>query len=146
MPYQHGKFGPPKSGGAPSHAAGAVHSTGSKPPTPNEREHGPAQAAHGGGGEKHVTETHPGKTQPHPVTGVHAFHGHHLGGGKYESHTHHDGGEVETRQHPSASDMHSAMQEALPDDGMSQGTPQTPEMGGMADLSGIGGGSPETTG
>lgn len=78
---------------------------------PEEKSHAP----HGDVGEKHVTETHPGKTQPHPHTGVHAFHTFHTGGGKHESHTHHDGGEVEVRQHPTASDLHEAMHEALPD-------------------------------
>ena len=107
--YSHGKFTKP----------GAVKSTGEKTPpasTPHEKEHGQAQSPHGGGGMEHVTKTHPGKTQPHPVTGVHAFHGNHMGGGKYESHTHHDGGEVETRQHGSADEMHQAMKEALPGD------------------------------
>jgi hypothetical protein len=146
MPYMHGKFKPAggHSAGAPTHAAGAVHSAGNKPaPTPNEHEHGMAQTPHGGSSEEHVTKTHPGKTQPHPVTGVHAFHSHHQGGGKYESHTHHDGGEVETRQHPDQQDMAGAMNEALPPEGEMGGRDQIPEMGEMEGLSGIGG-SPET--
>ena len=105
---------------------GAVKSTGSKaapPPkaeTPHEMEHGKEQSPHGGGGEEHVTKTHPGQTQPHPVTGVHAVHMHHQGGGKYLTHHHHDGGEVETRQHGSASEAHQAAQESLPDENMEQ--------------------------
>lgn len=101
---------------------GQVKSSGEKTP-PASTPHEEGQAPHGDVGEKHVTETHPGKTQPHPTTGVHAFHAMHKGGGKYESHTHHDGGDVETRQHPNADEVHRAMGEALPSDqeGQNQG-------------------------
>lgn len=140
MPFQHGKFGPAKSS-----KPGAVKSTGSKPPSEppmhdkGGSEHGDKQAAHGETGEKHVTETHPGETQPHPTTGVHAFHGHHSGGGKYKSFTHHDGGDVEERQHESAGDMHSAMNESLPDQGGDMNQSQDGGMDYGADLGGIGG-------
>ena len=139
MPYQHGKFGPASKGSMGGGKAGAVHSTGSKAPPAKEPQapHGQMQA----GGEKHVTETMPGKTQPHPTTGVHAFHANHVGGGKYESHTHHDGGQVETKHHESAGDMHQAMNEALPDDQQGQGQEQGMPMDDMASqLGGIGGG------
>jgi hypothetical protein len=109
--FKHGSF---------RHHPGEASSTGSKTPpasSPHEKEHGPAQAPHGQAGPEHVTKTHPGETQPHPVTGVHAFQAHHQGGGKYKSHTHHDGGEVETREHPNHGDMMNSMNEALPDEG-----------------------------
>lgn len=132
--YKHGKFIRP----------GQVKSSGEKPPaekppkSQHEMEHGESQAPHGGSGEEHVTKTHPGQTQPHPVTGVHAFHAHHTGGGKYRSHTHHDGGEVETRDHESHGDMMAAHQEAFPPD--EQGGQDQGGMGGYEDaLSGVGG-------
>jgi hypothetical protein len=105
--YQHGKF--------KSHP-GQVKSLGEKTPPAKVGMKEEGQAPHGDVGEKHVTETHPGETQPHPATGVHAFHGHHIGGGKHKSYTHHDGGNVEVQHHETAGDMHQAMHEALPDD------------------------------
>jgi len=137
MPFHQGKFR--------THP-GQVRSTGEKTPpvsSPQEKAHGPAQAAHGGGSVEHITKTEPGKTQPHPTTGVHAFHANHTGGGKYESHTHHDGGEVETRQHPNAAERDNAMNEALPDDQGQQDTGGGNDMAGGQDfaesLGGIGG-------
>lgn len=122
----------------PSDHPGKVGSTGSKtPPASTPKEKG--SAPHGDVGEKHITETHPGKTQPHPVTGVHAFNGMHKGGGKYESHTHHDGGDVEVRQHGSAGEMHSAQQEALPDEGGQENDPRNGQQDFSEDLGGIGG-------
>src|SRR5262249_1061320 len=115
-------------------------------PMPDKKPHGEPQAPHNAtSSEKHVTESHPGKTQPHSKTGVHAFSAHHHGGGKYESHTHHDGGEVETRQHMNAGDMHQAASEALPDE--NQGMNENEQMAsdqdngdmGEAIGSGIGG-------
>jgi hypothetical protein len=142
MPFSKGKFGP--------------HSTGEKGPKPapveksmdksKEMIHGKAQEPHGGGStEEHITKTQPGVTQPHPVTGVHAFHAHHAGGGKYTSHTHHDGGEVEKRDHGTAEEMHQAHQEAMPGQDASQGSEQQVaadgDMGEFGDsLMGIGGG------
>jgi len=139
MPFHNGKFGP--------------KSTGEKGPKPapieksmdktKELVHGKAQEPHGGGDtEEHVTKTHPGTTQAHPMTGVHAFHAHHSGGGKYTSHTHHDGGDVETRQHGSADEMHSAMHEAMPSDGhgdMSAHNDMDMDDGFGESLGGIGG-------
>lgn len=111
MAFFRGKF----SSGAGKHP-GAIKTAGEKTPPAKVGMEEKGSAPHGDVGEKHVTETHPGETQPHPVTGVHAFHAHHTGGGKYTSHTHHDGGDVETRQHGSAEDMHQSMHEALPGD------------------------------
>ena len=121
---------------------GQLKSAGEKtPPASSPQEKG--QAPHGDVGEKHVTETHPGETQPHPTTGVHAFHGHHVGGGKYKSTTHHDGGDVETRSHATAQDMHQAMAEALPDDQEAQNGQDNDIRDGNGDFSeqlgGIGG-------
>ncbi len=139
MPFKHGKFS----------GAGQVKSAGEKPPkndnadkqktppasTPKEKGKGPAQQNQQPA-VQHVTQTHPGETQPHPMTGVHAVHAHHKGGGAYTTHTHHDGGDVETNDHGSAAEMHGHMQQALPDDGMGQ--PQQPT--GMDDaLGGVGG-------
>src|ERR1700690_865587 len=112
MPFHRGKF----SSAAKNNHPGAVKSLGEKTPPAKVGMEEKGAAPHGDVGEKHVTETHPGETQPHPSTGVHAFHGHHVGGGKYKSYTHHDGGEVEQRDHQSAGEMHQAMHEALPDD------------------------------
>lgn len=101
--------------------------------------HEDSHAPHNDISEKHVTVTHPGKTKPHPTTGVHAFHAFHSGGGKYESHTHHADKTVEKRQHPNEEDMHSAMNEALPaagggqDQDMRDGENDwASELGGMA--------------
>lgn len=133
--YQHGKF--------TSSRPGAVKSQGSKPPqqAPQHSSEKP-MTPHGSGGEKHVTETHPGQTQPHPSTGVHAFMAQHKGGGKYQSHTHHDGGEVETKDHSSAGEMHQANQQALPDENQGQDQPPMDDQNGMGMedvMSGIGG-------
>ena len=142
MPFSKGKFGP--------------HSTGEKGPKPGpevsksmdktkELVHGKAQNPHGGGDtEEHITKTQPGATQPHQVTGVHAFHANHTGGGKYTSHTHHDGGEVETRQHGSADEMHQAATEALPSEGQGdmESAGRLPDDGFGDSLGGIGGNMP----
>jgi hypothetical protein len=138
MPFKHGKFGP--AGGT---KPGAIHSTGSKAPEPQQKhsqDKGEAQAAHNGPAMEHVTKTHPGATTPHPVTGVHAHMSMHKGGGKYTSHTHHDGGEVESREHNSHQEMQQAHDEALPDE--NQGQPEQDDGSGMdqmGELPGIGG-------
>lgn len=137
MAYMHGKF----------------RSTGEKGPKPapveksmdktKELVHGKAQQPHGGGDtEEHVTKTHPGATQPHQVTGVHAFHAHHTGGGKFTSHTHHDGGNVETRQHDNEADMHAAHQEAFPSESAEGDHNMAPDDGFGESLGGIGGNMP----
>jgi hypothetical protein len=100
-------------GGAGRMSRGAKPTGESSQPKPMVNRND-AQAPHDGNNRKHVTETHPGTTQPHPRTGVHAFHGHHTGGGHYESETHHDGGDVEVRQHQNAEEMHDAMSASLP--------------------------------
>jgi hypothetical protein len=92
---------------------GPANTTGSKTPpasSPTEKSAPP----HGDVGEKHVTETHPGKTQPHESTGVHAVHIHHMGGGKYQTYHHHDGGDVEVKHHQTADEAHQAAHESLP--------------------------------
>jgi hypothetical protein len=140
MPFHQGKF---------------RGSTGEKGPKPTpthssmdktkEMVHGKPQEPHGGGStEEHITKTHPGTTQPHPETGVHAFHANHTGGGKYTSHTHHDGGQVESRQHENAADMHSAMHEALPAEGGGEmAGNMAPDDGFGESLGGIGGNTAE---
>lgn len=101
-----------------------------KPPQSNQSpmEHAP----------QHVTETHPGETQPHPSTGVHAFQAHHTGGGKFKSHTHHDGGDVESKDHNSHEEMSSSMHDALPPDESGEGHQGEMDMAGE-DMAGIGG-------
>ena len=89
------------------------------------------QAPHADVGEKHVTTTHPGLTKPHPSTGVHAFHAQHLGGGRYQSHTHHEDGTVEKREHPDHADMMSALHEALPPEEQGTGEENDQRDGGM---------------
>lgn len=136
MPFNKGKFTKP----------GAIKSTGEKGPSearPSSTGAKETQPAHGDGGEKHVTETHPGQTQPHPTTGVHAIQAMHVGGGKYKSHTHHDGGEVETRHHEEENGMHQAMKEALPPAENNGESQQDDHDGGMPFgevLGGVGGG------
>jgi hypothetical protein len=109
MPFSKGKFVKP--GAKPPEANKTAPDSGSRPVS----EHGKPQASQGGhAGEKHVQETHPGATQPHPTTGVHAFSAHHTGGGKMTSHTHHDDGSVDTKQHDNEADAKGAMDEAFP--------------------------------
>ena len=94
---------------------------GARPAKPNgdsplkKPVHGEPQAPHDAHQqEKHIKETHPGKTQAHPVTGVHAFHAHHTGGGQYTHHTHHDDGTVASREGQSEQDTKAAHDEAFP--------------------------------
>lgn len=87
------------------------------------------QAAHNQSGPEHVTKTHPGETQPHPETGVHAVHVHHLGGGKHMTHTHHDGGEVTTKNHNTAEEAMEEAHQGLPS-GDHMGDDNNAEMGG----------------
>ncbi len=100
--FQHGKF---------------VSSASKKsaPPKDKEPEKKPSAAR-----VAHENPNEP-KTQPHPVTGVHKVVVHHTGGGKFETHTHHDsgGGEPEKQQHESAQEMHDHVNSAMPDDGSS---------------------------
>jgi hypothetical protein len=138
MAFSHGKF----------------RSTGEKGPKPapveksmdktKEMIHGKAQEPHGGGDtEEHITKTHPGATQPHHITGVHAFHAHHTGGGKFTSHTHHDGGEVETRQHDNEVDVKDAHEQAFPaGQGDMESAQHLPDDGFGESLGGIGGNMP----
>lgn len=137
MPYHQGKF---RSTVDTHHNPSAGEKV--QPASTPKEDKGPAQAAHGGQAPEHVTKTHPGETQPHPETGVHAFHGHHVGGGKFKSHTHHDGGEVQTQEHGSGAEMHDAMRKTLPGDEQHMGGDQNEEMGGedfSEALGGIGG-------
>lgn len=126
---------------------GQVKSTGSKTPPAkvgmHEQGQGPAQAAHGAAAPEHVTKTHPGETQPHPETGVHAVHIHHTGGGKFMTHHHHEDGTVETQHHQSADEAHQAAHESLPGEQESANQNSDIRDGGedFADqLGGIGGG------
>lgn len=136
MPYQQGKF---KSTVSAHHNP----SSGEKSPaSPRPMGGDKGQAPHGEQQPEHVTKTHPGQTQPHPTTGVHAHIGMHKGGGKYMSHVHHDGGEVETQHHENAGDMHSSMQQTLPNEGDQMGGDQNMDMGGQdfsETLGGLGG-------
>jgi hypothetical protein len=84
---------------------------------------------HGDAGHtpEHVTKTHPGETSPHPATGVHAVHVHHVGG-KHEpeahgsgsqghqfmTHTHHADGSVETTHHADMNAVHDHMTQMFP--------------------------------
>lgn len=84
------------------------------------------------GREEHTSKTH--GTQPHPVTGVHAVHIHHMGGGRAKTHTHRDGGEIEEREHDSLEDAHDHAQNELP--GGDQGEPDGDEGAGGGDMGG----------
>lgn len=89
---------------------------GKGPATPSKKgamhEEGEMHGA--AGAVEHVTKTHPGETQPHPHTGVHAIHVHHVDGGKYVTHTHHQDGSVDTEHHPDIHSVHDHMQEMFP--------------------------------
>jgi|SRR5579864_1751718 len=71
-------------------------------------------APHGEHSPEHVTKTHPGETQAHPVTGVHAVHTHHIGGGKYMQHTHHGDGSVTSEPHENLESAQSAERDSFP--------------------------------
>ena len=124
MPFMHGKFVKP---GTPSMGKKITPGASSGPPKPGSLEHakvhGAPQAPHGATSqEKHVKETHPGSTQPHPETGVHAFHAHHTGehgsgGAAYTTHTHHDDGTVETKENRTHDEMLADQNEAFPQSG-----------------------------
>lgn len=108
-----------------------------KPMPKPEHEKKAPEAPHGEHGEQHVTKTHPGMTEPHPKTGVHAFHSFHAGGGRYHSHTHHGDGTVEKREHPDANDLHRAHEEAMPPEESEMG--MEPEGDYATELGGVGG-------
>lgn len=120
---------------------------GARPAKPNgaspmkKPEHGEPQAPHDAHShEEHVTKTHPGKTEPHPVTGVHAHAAHHTGGGKYTTHTHHDDGSVESRDNRSHEEMVADQHEAFPPDEMAENEGSDQADGFATDLAGgIGG-------
>lgn len=119
MPYKGGKFIPHgKVAQRPGASKPTLHERSNGAPPEHEKhaqKHGDPQAPHNASNsEKHVTETHPGKTQPHPQTGVHAHHTHHTGGGQYTTHTHHDDGTVETRENRSQDEMEQDHREAFP--------------------------------
>ena len=96
------------------HLRGLAHQTAKKSPAkPNESyEKDKATMEHGQPEEKHTSETH--GTQPHPTTGVHAVHIHRMGGGKAMTHTHHEGGHIESQEHPTMGDAHAHAQQSLP--------------------------------
>ena len=88
--------------------------------------------------QQHSSQTH--GTQPHPQTGVHAVHIHHMGGGKAMSHTHHDGGHIESQQHNSMDEAHQHAQSMLPaNSGQPQAEPDGDEyaLGGDDELGGM---------
>lgn len=124
MPFKNGKFIPHgKVAQRPGASKPTVHERAAGAPQEREKhaqKHGEPMAPHNASsGEKHVTETHPGKTQPHPTTGVHAVHAHHTGshdggGSQYTTHTHHDDGTVETRENRSQDEMEQDHREAFP--------------------------------
>ena len=92
----------------PDKGARPVHEHG-KPPLNKPEAHQKAEAE-----TPHVRETHPGETQPHEHTGVHAVHVHHAGGGRYHTYTHHGDGTVEHNEHASHEEMLSHLHEAFP--------------------------------
>lgn len=81
-----------------------------------------SEGSHGAQPE-HVTKTHPGETQPHPKTGVHAVHVHHTGGGMHNVHVHHDGGKVESHHGVSAEEAKQIHAESLPSEDEQQQEP-----------------------
>lgn len=136
MPFNKGKF---RSTVSPHHNPSTREKVQAKSsPMQHDAPHGEAAGAT----PEHVTKTNPGETQPHPETGVHAFHANHSGGGKYISHTHHDGGDVETQHHANGQEMHDAMVKTLPGDDGHMGGDTNEEMGTSdfsEQLGGIGG-------
>ena len=75
-----------------------------------------AKSEHGEANMPHSSETH--GTQPHPKTGVHSVHVMHMGGGHAMTHTHHDGGHIESKHHASLQEAHDHAQSMLPPDEM----------------------------
>lgn len=135
--YQHGKF---RSTTSAHHNPSAGEKT---PPASSPKEKGKAPMEEHGTPPEHVTKTHPGETQPHASTGVHAVHVHHTGGGKFMTHHHHEDGTVETQHHENADEAHAATHETLPGDSGHEMNDQNEEMGGQdfsETLGGIGGG------
>jgi hypothetical protein len=116
----------PKKGGFEA-AKGKVE--GGQPGEPMQHEQ------HGAGvGEQHAKEG--AGTQAHPKTGVHAVHIHHMGGGMVKTHTHHDDGHIETKDHGSMDEAKGHTDQMLPsDDEQAQDQPQDsmPEAGSSAD-------------
>lgn len=145
MPFSKGKFVKPG-----SNAVGPnIHpKPGTHPVEKNGKPDSKPQAPHNTAGEKHVQETHAGKTEGHPVTGVHAFHAHHTGshsggGSSYTTHTHHDDGIVDSKENQSHDEMTASQNEAFPpqeqadnqpmdDDGSGMGDDMGESVGGMA--------------
>jgi hypothetical protein len=112
MPFNKGKFKQAGEMGKTDHSSkpGKAPAKAQSQTPKNEQGEEQSQAP------EHVNQTHPGQTQPHPATGVHAFHAHHKGGGQYTSHTHHGDGTVETQEHPDHGSMQQAGEAALPSD------------------------------
>lgn len=139
MPFNKGKF--TNKSTQTMHHNPSMGEKEKSAPNPHEKD---AQAPHGDQGKppEHVTKTHPGETQPHPETGVHAVHVHHTGGGKAMTHHHHEDGTVESKPHESMQEAHQSAQESLPSDHM--GGDQNMDQGGedySEVLGGVGGGS-----
>lgn len=72
---------------------------------------------HGGVGAAHARES--AGTKPHPETGVHAVHIHHHGDGAATTHTHHEDGSIESRDHASLDEAHDHAQSQLPSENAS---------------------------
>ena len=121
---------------------GAKHGGGSmKPPAASkdetfEKAKGTVeqgQPQHGAGvGDGHAKEY--AGTKPHPTTGVHAVHIHHMGGGMAKTHTHHDDGSIESQDHGSMAEAKGHADQMLPDDeAMQDQQPEMAEAGTSAD-------------
>lgn len=112
-------------------AIGRMHDRGSEPSKESEKG-GPAnEPAASGDQGGHTSQTH--GTVPHPVTGVHAVHIHNHEGGKAKTHTHHDGGHIETRDHANLQEAHDHAQQMLPPDGVG-GEPDADDRGGGGNI------------
>lgn len=112
--FKHGKHVQPGQKGHPMHPGAHPGGKTIAPEHGQLKEHTAAKPVEHGTPPKHVEHTHPGETQPHPETGVHAFHAHHTGGGHYRSYTHHGDGSVEPQDHDTHADTLAALHQALP--------------------------------
>ena len=124
MPFKSGHFGPAK----------PAEKKAAPPKEPQAKEPKPKMAATGEGSQMEHASKH--GTSPHPQTGVHAVAIHHHGD-HVMTHTHHDGGQIESMQHGSLDEAHQHAQEQLPPDQMHQEPDADDQMAGAGDMSGL---------
>jgi hypothetical protein len=123
------------------HMSGHLRNSGTKKAYEKPEDKGkPEPKAPTGNEKKAPGPTDPeANAMPHPMTGVKSVSAHHMGGGKYTTHTHHEDGGMQEDHHENAASMHAHVAQSLPEEGMEQeqGAPGPPMQGGMSSLGGI---------